>query len=119
MTTAHAIQPTDRRPIDVVPAAAPARSRDCLHLVLEPVSGGERMARAATAALGALPGTRPEAADRTGLPGPASHRVPLMLRNPDLVADLRRIRAERFHDVYAQLTLRRRRAQIAARRMLT
>jgi hypothetical protein len=40
------------------------------------------------------------------------------LRNPDLLAELRRARAARFADRYEWLALRRRRAQIAARRAL-
>jgi hypothetical protein len=48
--------------------------------------------------------------------GPSSPRV--VLRNPDLVADLRRARAARFADRYEWLALRRRRAQIAARHEL-
>lgn len=40
------------------------------------------------------------------------------LRSEDLVADLRRARAARFADRYEWLALRRRRAQIAARRAL-
>ena len=40
------------------------------------------------------------------------------LRSADLVADLRRARAARFADRYEWLALRRRRAQIAARRAL-
>ena len=46
-------------------------------------------------------------------------RAPLVvLRSPDLVADLRRTRAARFADRYEWLALRRRRAQIAARHAL-
>jgi hypothetical protein len=41
-----------------------------------------------------------------------------MLRSLDLIADLRRARAVRFGDPYEWLALRRRRAQIAARRAL-
>ena len=48
--------------------------------------------------------------------GPASARV--VLRNPDLVADLRRARAARFASRYEWLALRRRRAPIAARHEL-
>ena len=40
------------------------------------------------------------------------------LRRPELLADLRRARAERFTDRYEWLALRRRRAQIAARHEL-
>lgn len=104
MATAHASQ---LLPAVIGPHAparqAGGRSRDCLHLVLEPVPGSSTLAAAAAAALNALPGAA---------------RPALRLVNPDLAADLRRIRAERFHDVYAQLSLRRRRAQIAARRAL-
>jgi hypothetical protein len=47
------------------------------------------------------------------------HDVPrAALRHPDLVADLRRARAARFSDGYEALSLRRRRAQIAARHAL-
>jgi hypothetical protein len=42
----------------------------------------------------------------------------VVLRSPDLVADLRRARAVRFADRYEWLALRRRRAQIAARHEL-
>ena len=42
----------------------------------------------------------------------------VVLRNPDLVADLRRARAARFASRYEWLALRRRRAQIAARHAL-
>ncbi len=42
----------------------------------------------------------------------------VVLRDPDLVADLRRARAERFANPYEWLALRRRRAQIAARHEL-
>lgn len=47
----------------------------------------------------------------------AGHRPahPVTLRRLDLVADLRRARAERLADRYEWLALRRRRAQIAAR----
>jgi hypothetical protein len=43
---------------------------------------------------------------------------PPALRSADLVAELRRARAARFTDRYEWLALRRRRAQIAARRAL-
>ena len=39
----------------------------------------------------------------------------VVLHDPDLLADLRRARAERFANPYEWLALRRRRAQIAAR----
>jgi hypothetical protein len=42
----------------------------------------------------------------------------VVLRRPELVADLRRARAARFADRYEWLALRRRRAQIAARHEL-
>ncbi len=42
----------------------------------------------------------------------------VVLRRPELVADLRRARAERFASRYEWLALRRRRAQIAARHAL-
>jgi hypothetical protein len=42
----------------------------------------------------------------------------VVLRDPDLVADLRRARATRLADRYEWLALRRRRAQIAARRAI-
>ena len=58
---------------------------------------------------------------------PASHGVTtgehqatrlVVLRNPDLFANLRRARAARFASRYEWLALRRRRAQIAARHEL-
>jgi hypothetical protein len=45
-------------------------------------------------------------------------RVPVTLRNPDLLADLRQARAGRFASRYEWLAVRRRRAQIAARHAL-
>ena len=45
-------------------------------------------------------------------------RVPVTLRNPDLLADLRQARAGRFASRYEWLAARRRRAQIAARHAL-
>jgi hypothetical protein len=49
----------------------------------------------------------------------ASPPVPAVtLRRPELLADLRHARAERFSDRYEWLALRRRRAQIAARHAL-
>ncbi len=55
---------------------------------------------------------------RITVPAPQSQApvAPLVtLRRLDLIADLRRARAERFTDRYEWLALRRRRAQIAAR----
>jgi hypothetical protein len=51
-------------------------------------------------------------------PGEATADRLVVLRRPDLVADLRRARAARFADRYEWLALRRRRAQIAARHEL-
>jgi hypothetical protein len=48
----------------------------------------------------------------------ASTARAVVLRNPDLVADLRRARAARFASRYEWLARRRRRAQIAARHAL-
>jgi hypothetical protein len=53
-----------------------------------------------------------------GGPALAPDPPPTGLRNPDLVADLRRARAARFGNRYEWLALRRRRAQTAARRAL-
>jgi hypothetical protein len=59
-------------------------------------------------------------ADPMPMSGARPHRdVPRsLLRHPDLVADLRTARATRFSDRYEWLSLRRRRAQIAARHAL-
>jgi len=51
-------------------------------------------------------------------PGAAAAASRALLRSPDLVSDLRRARAVRFADRYEWLSLRRRRAQIAARHAL-
>ena len=116
MATASTVAFASTSPEPCEPPATP-RSRDCLHLVLEPVHGGEQLAATATAALGALATLAAGEVVGAGTPcrGP---RGPIQFTNPNLVADLRRARAERFHSLYEQLSLRRRRAQIAARRMV-
>jgi hypothetical protein len=54
----------------------------------------------------------------TALASPGLAGLAATLRDPNLVADLRQARAARFSDRYARLSLRRRRAQIAARHAL-
>jgi hypothetical protein len=69
----------------------------------------------AAGALLRLPALRVAAATDLRLGGVPSPTPLVVLRRADLVADLRRARAERFADRYEWLSLRRRRAQIAAR----
>ena len=85
---------------------------------LQPVSGSDlETLRPLLTAVGApalrLAAPLPVAGVR---PNADAHRG--ALRDCDLVADLRRARAVRFADRYEWLALRRRRAQIAARRAL-
>jgi hypothetical protein len=57
-------------------------------------------------------------ASRVEIAGECSSARTITLRRPELLADLRRARAERFTNRYEWLALRRRRAQIAARHEL-
>ncbi len=87
---------------------------------LQPVSGSEledlRPLLAAVSAPALRLAAHAQAAPVAGVPD--APRPAPALCNADLVADLRRARAARFADRYEWLALRRRRAQIAARRAL-